>query len=485
MIARKQRRPPGRILYIVFWVGAVWIGLGFLGTLPHLIPDFLRDYSRDRASAFEVLAGEMIVFAIGVLCILEIVDANKTRREQTTGARRETDAPSPEPLPPPSPASNSPEHTSPAILNQLKEELFSLESDRVSGKITQEEYSEAKAAIETRLKLATGGSIPDSIPPAPPEHEQEQAPTVPKKTSLWFTVPILAVLCWTAFIVFRREGISAYAVGEVTGTLLIPFLIAYAVAGVKRRRNWGLFSVVFFGVGVFLSGATNQKSLSGLSHPDMVKELLGAKPLEDNLPESEKEMALATRAVFANLAAFRVSHDEQLKALEPELGQLYTGESFARKEAMQRTLDVVDKKISLDRETSVELEQMPKLVSAQLDQTSLSASQKRDYLKGFMEKFSGSEFISARQQAMVAESDWADSTHDLYAFAIQHASQIVANKDSIGIGSEPIREKFNEKFTRSRGLFDKYFAAAKKADAVRSENLKSQGLSEADLGLNK
>ncbi|HZB88119.1 MAG TPA: carboxypeptidase regulatory-like domain-containing protein [Terracidiphilus sp.] len=41
-----------------------------------------------------------------------------------------------------------------ALLNALKEELFSLESDKLSGTITAEEYAEAKSALEVVLKRA-------------------------------------------------------------------------------------------------------------------------------------------------------------------------------------------------------------------------------------------------------------------------------------------------------------------------------------------
>ena len=48
----------------------------------------------------------------------------------------------------------SPAAKSTALLNALKEELFALESDKLSGKITPEEYAEVKAALETVLKRA-------------------------------------------------------------------------------------------------------------------------------------------------------------------------------------------------------------------------------------------------------------------------------------------------------------------------------------------
>jgi len=60
---------------------------------------------------------------------------------------------------PASAPSSSPLHTSPgtknnALLNALKEELFSLESERLTGVVPPAEYAEVKAALETVLKRA-------------------------------------------------------------------------------------------------------------------------------------------------------------------------------------------------------------------------------------------------------------------------------------------------------------------------------------------
>jgi hypothetical protein len=41
-----------------------------------------------------------------------------------------------------------------ALLNALKEELFTLESDKIAGKVTPDEYAEVKGALETVLKRA-------------------------------------------------------------------------------------------------------------------------------------------------------------------------------------------------------------------------------------------------------------------------------------------------------------------------------------------
>ena len=41
-----------------------------------------------------------------------------------------------------------------ALLNVLKEELFALESEKIAGTLTSEEYAKLKAALDTVLKRA-------------------------------------------------------------------------------------------------------------------------------------------------------------------------------------------------------------------------------------------------------------------------------------------------------------------------------------------
>ena len=42
------------------------------------------------------------------------------------------------------------------LLDALKEELFAIESEKIAGGLTAEEYVEVKAALETVLRRALG-----------------------------------------------------------------------------------------------------------------------------------------------------------------------------------------------------------------------------------------------------------------------------------------------------------------------------------------
>ncbi len=484
MIWTRQRRPPGKVLYTIFWIGAILIGLGFLGNLPHLVPDFLRNYSRDKASAFEVLTGQMIVWAIGAFCILGIIDANKARRDQGTKATHEYDARSlgsvTKAL---SSSSTLPESASPAPLHSLKDELFSLESDRLTGKVTQEEYVIKRAVLETRLKLASGVAEAEISQPMPIQPKEEQTPEEPNKVSPWIAVPIVAVLGWTGLLAYARGGYPSEATGYWIGMLLIPFLIAYAIAGAKRRRNWMAFSWWFFGLGIILSGSMNQKSLTSLSPPDMLKELSGTKPLEENLPENQKEMAAVTRAVFAELRANEKSTDEQIEAIRPEMERLYTSESFSSIDAIRQTKGAIDKALSLDSETAALLERLPDSLKARLNQTSLSDSEKNQFMEGFLTSFNKTDYVSARRQVMTTETDWANSVNDLYSFSLQHFSDIAVRKGSIIIAREGTRSSFNQKLSRAQNLQEAFLAARKRVEELRDASFKKSGISLADMGL--
>jgi hypothetical protein len=185
------------------------------------------------------------------------------------------------------------------------------------------------------------------------------------------------------------------------------------------------------------------------------------------------------------MLASRKFHNEEMATLQPDLGLLYSKESFSTRDAMQKSLNTVDKKLSLDREMFATIEGWPESIKTRLDNSDLSDEQKKDVLTGFMRNYGSSEYLSAYRQAMVADSDWADSTHDLYMFTLKHSSQIVVTKDGMGIDSDVIREQFNTKLTRSKTLLSDYLAAEKKAAEVRAANMKRQGVAPADLGLDR
>jgi hypothetical protein len=80
-------------------------------------------------------------YILTLLFLLLVAGAAFMLRKPTTGA-------------PVAQAFALPLHGREALLNALKEELFAVESDKISGKLTAAEYAEQKSALETVLKRA-------------------------------------------------------------------------------------------------------------------------------------------------------------------------------------------------------------------------------------------------------------------------------------------------------------------------------------------
>jgi hypothetical protein len=92
----------------------------------------------------------------GLTLMMAIIAAFLLRRPATAGVAAGTAAgPAGTPqAPPASAAQASPGDPKPPLLDALKEELFALESQKLSGQISAEDYEQTKAALETVLKRA-------------------------------------------------------------------------------------------------------------------------------------------------------------------------------------------------------------------------------------------------------------------------------------------------------------------------------------------
>jgi len=104
---------------------------GGLGT-PINTPDPLNKYK------WWILSGLALILAVAAAFLLR--------------AKPEAAAPAAAPAPVPAPA--APAAPRGSLLDGLKEELFALETERLEGKLTESEYAEQKAALETVLRRA-------------------------------------------------------------------------------------------------------------------------------------------------------------------------------------------------------------------------------------------------------------------------------------------------------------------------------------------
>jgi len=317
--------------------------------------------------------------------------------------------------------------------------------------------------------------------------------STPEARPFRFAVIILLNLCAIAsagyftWIAYHRQW-TAEASGYWFGSLILPFAVAYLIAGIRSRRNWLGFSLCFLTLailGSLLSSPFHRKGLVDLPPAEMIKTMAGTRPLPDNASEDDKQTVAATKQIFADMNQIDISYSQRQAELTPDLDKLYTPGAFADRPTTQHMRDVVQKKLALDRETSATIQHVPELASMRLQKTRLTERERREFLEGLESGISNSEVMKARQQMLAAEEKWASATTDLYDFTLQHTSQIVVTKNSIEIASSDLRTQFNNKYDHACEQRDAFNTSVNKVFEARRALLKSNNLTAADMGFSK
>ena len=117
---------------------------------------------------------------------------------------------------------------------------------------------------------ATSASV-SAAAPAPAQAYPPLAPQEPEKTmSIFGRIGIVLVSILAIGFAFgapvpslpNESQAVGFRVGRLLAAILIPFLIAYLVAGRKKARNPNLFAGLFCGIGIFLLLAVRNPSAS-------------------------------------------------------------------------------------------------------------------------------------------------------------------------------------------------------------------------------
>jgi hypothetical protein len=284
---------------------------------------------------------------------------------------------------------------------------------------------------------------------------------------------------------FWSRGVwTAEASGYAIGGMLISSGVAYLIAGRKKNRKPVVFGLIFVAISFV-------QLLSELSHPpkdpnarvaDLVREASGTKPIDGGGAFDSPQDKLL-REVMTEFLDKAKAYREEAHQLGGGLQTLYTPESFSGPEAMTHTRDGVEKLSALDHEFALQLEQWPARVQEQVAQSSLSESDKQEFLKGFHETFSNSEIVTLRRQGDQIEGQWSKDTLALYDFARSHAGRIHVKDAQIVIDDENVRTQFDDLLHQSRGERQRMTDTNAQIAKLQKEGLQNFGLSRTDVGL--
>jgi hypothetical protein len=105
------------------------------------------------------------------------------------------------------------------------------------------------------------------------------------------------------------------------------------------------------------------------------------------------------------------------------------------------------------------------------------------FMKGVDKGFNGSEIFPLRKQATLVEKEWADSSRDLYEFALANRKHIIVHQAKLAIDNEKIRLDFNAKLKHSLELRDQLRSFNKQIAQKRADIAKRLGVKPEEFGI--
>jgi hypothetical protein len=308
---------------------------------------------------------------------------------------------------------------------------------------------------------------------------REQKPlSIPAVLGIAFGVglSILKALIWSSGV------LNGETLGYATASIIIPGLIAYAIAGRGRVRNPNRFALIFCALSfVFLLlDLANHHESSKDRVSRLAKEAAGTKPV-DNAGSSEIDRL--TRDMLREIMDLRKSHDATAAKFKDDLGQLYSANSFSSAANMKRSVDAVRGTLSADQEFSSQFQVWKEKLKQDTDHSSLSDLEKRDFMKGIDEKMGNSKILTLHSQIVEAEAKWVDSAVGLYTLAIANQGKIAADGSRIVINDENVRAKFNRELEDSKQLRADMRSLNSQMARLQRERMQQIGLTRKDIGV--
>jgi hypothetical protein len=274
---------------------------------------------------------------------------------------------------------------------------------------------------------------------------------------------------------------GAEAWGYAGGAAMLPALIAFAIAGRKSVRNFNRFGIWFSGLSLFFFIVSSKHPVSLQQHiGDLMKEAAGTKAVDNSGPGALDNLV---RDMMRGILDDRKAFETETQPLSADLGKLYSAESFSSQEAVQRIINATHAIVAADERYSKQLEGIPDRMQATVDRSSFSESDKKGFMEGLRKSYGNAKTLQIRRQAMETESQWEVATVDLYKFAEANAKKIRVQGTKLMIGDEGIRNQFNERFRKARGLRDDLAAMNTQLEGAQRAALQDEGLTLRDLGL--
>lgn len=278
--------------------------------------------------------------------------------------------------------------------------------------------------------------------------------------------------------------------GELTGSALAPLFLAMISVGVyytarKQRRTRGrvafYIAVWTFVIALLAVGTGRESGEQRLKHDigQMFKEA------RDPSLAAEKErgpfMDIAVE-FFMMLAERNEQYTREAERFNtPELGRLYTTESFADGGSMRRTIKQLRELAEFEKGYA-SLEALWNRFDERVMAMDADTKSKEDFLRGFDESMPRS--LVLRDRAFQRAFEWIRSAVELYEFAMEHSSGVNLQDGTVLFDSgDEIVAQFDQLLGASLERHKIFLSVFEEFNNAQTRTLEEYGLTSSDVGL--
>jgi hypothetical protein len=275
-------------------------------------------------------------------------------------------------------------------------------------------------------------------------------------------------------------------IGTLIGMLLLPFLIAYAIAGRKKARNPRAFAVIFCIVCLLGLGSSLVSSLS-FETPEhriarLAREAAGLQPERHTGFARQRKFDDAVRNQYRNLVQQNRTYMESIKNIDmSQLKMINSAESFATPGAATEARRELHALYDLDAAQEDKVKEILGNLRRTMESEASSASERESMLQGFDK--GTAEAAAKRQHALDSEKVWIDAVDDLYAYAEMHQGGFSLSNGHLIIPDAVIRNEFNSKMEYQGEQRKAFLQAQKEFSQFQGQSLDKLGLTPKDVGV--
>lgn len=278
-----------------------------------------------------------------------------------------------------------------------------------------------------------------------------------------------------------------YRFGTLIAAILLPFLIAYAVAGRRKARNPNLFAGLFCGIALFmlLANAASSAGSMRVENSDqkvsrLMREAAGLQPVRTSIfgePKSDAKL----RGLFKDIIIANKEYEQATEKFDINLtAKLATPQSFADPSSVADGLKVLHSAYDLDAQQEQRMQKILDNFRHGFDD--LSSSDRVTMLNAFNAGLN--QVMPARQRAISTEKAWIDAMDNTYSYAQSHHSDFsMSSSGHLAISNNDVREEFNRRIHALNDSRAEFMQAKGAFDRMQGESFKKMGISREQTGL--